>query len=126
MGILSLDTCVNIFKNKLNEYFKIIDNDRIESRSLGQWPPGAIPISIILYAVCITRRGQKSDSFFRGGGGGGGGAGGRGGGGSSADLASTLFTSCIVYVYFTKCRRAGRSVCADDKWQHWYNRTATN
>ena len=48
-----------------------------------------------------------------------------GGGGSGADLASTLLTSRIVYVYFTKCRRAGRSVCADDKWRHWYNRTAT-
>ena len=43
--------------------------------------------------MCITRLGQKSDSFFRGGGGLWG-----GGGGNSADYASTLLTSLIVYV----------------------------
>ena len=50
------------------------------------------------------------------GGGGGVLGGGRGlvGGESSADSASTLLTSRIVYVYFTKCRHAGHSVRADD------------
>ena len=75
-----------------------------------------------IFPVCITRLGQESDSFFREGGGGWGGV----VGGSSADSTSTLLTLRIMYVCFTKCRRAGHSVCADDKCRHWCDRTATN
>ena len=53
--------------------------------------------------MCITRLGQKSDYVFPVPGGGG------VGGGSGADSASTLLTSRIVYVCFTKRRRTGRS-----------------